>query len=202
MYGLKQSPRNFFLHLKEKLEVCGFEQSLADRCLFISPKVICLVYVDDTLLYAEDMRDIDEAIKAIEASGMHLEVEDDVAGFLGVLIDRKQDGTIHMTQVGLTDRIIKALNIGDLPIKRTPAEYGCLGKNEFGDPPQGTYSYPSVIGMLQYLQGHSRPDITMAVSQCARYARAEATARGCTGTNWSRDQEQGIDIQSKTKRGH
>jgi hypothetical protein len=72
------------------------------------------------------MEDIDVAIRAIEDAGMHLEVEDDVAGFLGVLIDRKSDGTIHMTQTGLTDRIIKALNIGDLPMKRTPAEYGCL----------------------------------------------------------------------------
>jgi hypothetical protein len=27
----------------------------------------------------------------------------------------------------------------------------------------------TVIGMLQYLQGHSRPNITMAVSHCARY---------------------------------
>ncbi len=102
---------------------------MADQCLIISGKVVCLVYVDDTLLYVENnMEDIDLAIKAIEDAGMHLEVEDDVAGFLGVLIDRKDDGTIHMTQTGLTDRIIKALNIGDLPMKRTPAEYGCLGK--------------------------------------------------------------------------
>jgi hypothetical protein len=95
-----------------------------------------------------------------------------MAGFLEVLIDREEDGTIHMTQTGLTGRIITALNIGNLPIKQTPAEYGCLGKNEFGDPPQSTYSYMSVIGMLQYLQGHSRPDITMAVSQCSRYTHA------------------------------
>jgi hypothetical protein len=172
LYRLKQSPQNVFLHLKEKLEECGFEQSMADQCLFISGTVVCLVYVDDTLLYAEDMEAINVAIKAIEDAEMHLEVEDDVAGFLGVLIDRKDNGTIHMTQLGLTGQIIKALNIGDLPIKRTPAEYGCLGKNEFGDPPQGTCSYMSVIGMLQCLQGHSRPDITMAVSQCSRYTHA------------------------------
>jgi hypothetical protein len=172
LYGLKQSLRNFFLHLEEKLEECGFEQSMADRCLFISGTVVCLVYVDDTLLHAEDMGDIKVAIKAIEDAGMHLKVKDDVASFFGVLIDRKDDRTTHMTQAALTDRIIKALNIGDLPIKRTPAEYGCLGKNEFGDPPQGTYSYMSVIGMLQYLQSHSRLDITMAVSQCSRYTQA------------------------------
>jgi hypothetical protein len=39
---------------------------------------------------------------------MELEEEDDVAGFLGVDIKdrREQDGTIKMTQVGLTKRII------------------------------------------------------------------------------------------------
>ena len=31
------------------------------------------------------------------------------------------------------------------------------------------YNFASVVGMLQYLQGHSRPDITFAVSQVARY---------------------------------
>jgi hypothetical protein len=35
LYGLKQSPQNFFLHLMEKLEECGFEQSMADQYLFI-----------------------------------------------------------------------------------------------------------------------------------------------------------------------
>jgi hypothetical protein len=41
-----------------------------------------------------------------------------------------------------------------------------------GDPTQATYSYATVVGMLQYLQGHSRPDITFAVSQCARYTHS------------------------------
>jgi hypothetical protein len=169
LYGLKQSPRNFYNFLKAKLEFVGFTQSDSDQCLFISEKVVCLVYVDDTLLFAKDMKDIDDIIAALEAAGMELEVEDDVAGFLGVHIDRRDDGTIHLTQKGLIARIIQALNIGDLPSKRTPAELGCLGSDPEGDPPASTYSYPSVIGMLQYLQGHSRPDITFAVSQCARW---------------------------------
>ena len=53
LYGLRQSPRNFFLFLKSKLEAIGFEQATeVDPCLFISDKVICLVYVNDTLLFA------------------------------------------------------------------------------------------------------------------------------------------------------
>jgi hypothetical protein len=49
LYGLKQSPSNFFLHLKGKLEKVGFTQSENDPCLFMNDKVIFIVYVDDTL---------------------------------------------------------------------------------------------------------------------------------------------------------
>jgi hypothetical protein len=87
LYGLKQSPRNFFLFLKGNLEAMGLQQSEADPCLFVNDKVICLVYVDDTLFIAKEMSDIDDLIQDLEKT-MVLEVEDDAAGFLGVHIDR------------------------------------------------------------------------------------------------------------------
>ena len=53
LYGLKQSPRNFFQHLKGKLEAVGLRsQDHVDPCLFMSDKVIVLVYVDGTLFYS------------------------------------------------------------------------------------------------------------------------------------------------------
>ena len=171
LYGLKQAPRNFFQHLKGKLEKVGFTSNIAvDPCLFISDKVICLVYVDGTLLYSPKEEYIDEIIQKLREEEMELEVEDSVAGFLGVHMERNEsDGSIKLTQKGLTKRIVEALNIGDLPIKHTPAGRDPLVKDPDGDPPDATYGYSSVIGMLQYLQGHSRPDITFAVSQCARF---------------------------------
>ena len=171
LYGLRQSPRNFFLHLKSKLEACGFRQSDADACLFISDTVICLVYVDDTLFFATDQSHIDTVLNKLrDIHDMELEEEDDVAGFLGVHIKRNEDdGSIELTQTGLTKRVVEALGVETLPIVQTPAAYGALPADKDGDPPQGTYNYASVVGMLQYLQAHSRPDITFAVSQCARY---------------------------------
>jgi hypothetical protein len=50
IYGLRQSPQNFFQHLKGKLENAGqVSNPELDPCLFVSDKVICLVYVEDTL---------------------------------------------------------------------------------------------------------------------------------------------------------
>jgi hypothetical protein len=176
LYGLKQSPRNFFLHLKAQLEAVGLESNPdIDPCLFVSDKVICLVYVDDTLFFSPKQEYIDEVIQKLKMDrNMDLEIESDVSGFLGVHVDRKDDGTIHLTQKGLTDRIVDALNVGSLPSVRTPAApKQTLPSHELdGDPPQGFYSYPSVIGMLQYLANHSGPDISFAVAQCARYTHS------------------------------
>ncbi len=171
LYGLKQSPRNFFLHLKSKLESIGFTNNEElDPCLFVSPNVICLVYVDDTLFYSRRVEHIDEAIERLRNADMELEVEGSVAGFLGVHIERDSvNNTITLTQVGLIKRIIDALGLESSPIKYTPAAATPLVKNVDGDPPNGHYNYASVIGMLQYLHSHSRPDITFAVSQCAWY---------------------------------
>jgi Reverse transcriptase (RNA-dependent DNA polymerase) len=168
---LKQAPRNFFLHLKSKLEAVGFRlQEDLDACLFISDKVICLVYVDDTLFYAPKVEYIDEVIELLKKEGMDLEVEGEVLGFLGVHIERNViEGTISLTQKGLIKRIIEALEVGGLPIKKTPATAEPLIKDEDGEEPSGTFNYASVIGMLKYLQNHSRPDITFAVSQCAMF---------------------------------
>jgi hypothetical protein len=173
LYGLKQSPRNFFLHLKENLEACNFYNPSPDTdpCLFVTPKVICVVYVDDTLLWSVKSEWIDEAIAQLQTRGMKLEIEDSVAGFLGVHIERNQtDGSIKLTQVGLIKRIIAALGVEHDPIVHTPTTLNPLVKDEDGDPPDGKFNYASVIGMLGYLQSNSRPDITFAVSSAARFS--------------------------------
>jgi hypothetical protein len=94
------------------------------------------------------------------ASGLSLEAGDDIAGFLGVLIEHRGDRTILLTQPGLTQRIAKALEIDHLPPKRTPANHGALGKDEDDEATHGEYSY---------LQGHNRSDTNFAANQCTRF---------------------------------
>jgi hypothetical protein len=65
LYGLTQLPRNFFLRHKAKLEKVGFTQSENDPCLFMNDKVICIVYVDDTLFYSPKESYIQEAIETL-----------------------------------------------------------------------------------------------------------------------------------------
>ena len=100
-----------------------------------------------------------------------LDEEDDAAGFLGVTMCKTEEGFMELKQTGLIDRILEALGLDSklATNKWTPAEATPLSKDEDGEGPQGAFSYSSVVGMLLYLSGHSRPDIAYAVNCCARY---------------------------------
>jgi Reverse transcriptase (RNA-dependent DNA polymerase) len=123
LYGIKEAPRNFFMYLKANLEWIGFKsQTDLDPCLFVSDKVICLVYVEDTLFYSPKESWIDKVIQQLKDTSMDLAVEGEVAGFLGVHITRDtSNNSISLTQPGLINRIINAVRVQHLPIKHTPA---------------------------------------------------------------------------------
>ena len=47
---------------------------------------------------------------------MSLEEEDDVSGFLGVLVKHSNtDGSVALTQEGLSKRVVEAMNLGSRP---------------------------------------------------------------------------------------
>ena len=174
VYGIKQAPRNFFKYLKKHLRGQGLIQSDHDPCLFIGAKVTVIVYVDDILFFAENDDDINIVIANLQKQDIQIRREGTAEGFLGVAVERYQeDGKlkIKLTQEGLAKRVVEALGLcNNYSTKMsTPAEAGPLPKDTDGDPPAGTFNYGSVIGMLLYLCGHSRPDIAFAVHQCARY---------------------------------
>jgi len=65
LYGIKESPINFFNFIKGKLEHAGFESQSDVEIVFILDKVICLVYVDNTLFFSPKEECIDEAIETL-----------------------------------------------------------------------------------------------------------------------------------------
>ena len=174
LYGMRQSPRNFYRYFKDKLQAQGLLASDLDPCLFIGDKVIAVLYVDDVLLYARDDADIDSLLEALRASGIAIRREGSAEGFLGVTVERTETASgssITLTQAGLTKRIIEALGLCShfSTSISTPAEAAPLPKDANGAPAAESFNYAAVVGMLLYLSGHSRPDIAFAVHQCARY---------------------------------
>jgi hypothetical protein len=112
---------------------------------------------------------IDDLIDALKKEEVALHKEGTAEGYLGV--DIKRDGNqITLQQKGLTQRVIEALGLDSKTSTpcNTPAKTAALGKDVDGDNASGHINYLSVIGMLLYLE-HSRPDISFATHQCARY---------------------------------
>ena len=54
--------------------------------------------------------------------------------------------------------------------KSTPVTKPLLHKDKDADSRVRSWNYRSAIGMLNYLQASTRPDIAMAVHQCARFS--------------------------------
>ena len=133
------------------------------------------MYVDDILMWSTDVDNIYALGESLRELGVELEEEGDAAGFLGVKLTRVE-GTkqLVMTQEGLITRILEALGLdnGTATPKNTPCIKAPLSKDVNGDPVTGAFNYPSVVGMLLYLAGHSRPDISYAVSCAARFCFA------------------------------
>lgn len=134
--------------------------------------MMVIVYVDDLLIYARDQSMIDSFILSMQQDDICLRREGTAEGYLGIDI-KTVNGQLHLTQSGLSQRILSALGLNKYSNScTTPADTSPLPKDVDGDPASGTINYASVVGMLLYLSGHSRPDLSFAVHQCARYTFA------------------------------
>lgn len=173
LYGVKQAARNWYLHLQKGLHGRGFKQSKIDPCLFIRHDCIIVVYTDDCLFFAKDDKTITDLCKCLSTEFL-LKDEGDIENFLGINITHKLDDdgsvTITMTQSGLIDQILEDVGlVGDKVLqKKTPAREVLL-PHPTAAPFDAEWSYRSIIGKLNFLAQNTRPDISMAVHQCARF---------------------------------
>jgi len=173
LYGSKFAPRNWYLHLRKILLELGFKESAVDPCLLYKENMIMVLYVDDAGIAAPNRQLIDELIQQLRDRGLDLDIEGDFNSYLGIGIEEFPDGSRNMTQKGLTKKIIEATKLTDCKPNWTPASTVALGSDPDGAPyDHSQFSYSSVVGMLLYLANNTRPDISFAVSQVARYTHS------------------------------
>ena len=173
IYGQKQAGRVWNKHLVRKLKSVGFKQSAIDECVFYRGKSIYVLYTDDSILAGPDNEELDQIIKDMQEAKLDLTVDGDICDFLGVRIEKTPDGTIHLTQPHLIDQILKDLRLTKENVvpKHTPALVNTiLRRFTDSEPFDGHFNYRSVVGKLNYLEKSTRPDISYAVHQCARFA--------------------------------
>ena len=173
VYGQKQAGRVWNKYLVNKLtKELKFVQSQTDECVFYRGTTMYVLYTDDSILAGPDEKEIDQIIQEMKLAKLDITVEGGLEDFLGINIDRRKDGTIHLTQPHLIDQILKDLRLDDenVTTKDTPASSSkILRRHTDSEAFDGSFNYRSVIGKLNYLEKGSRSDISYIVHQCARF---------------------------------
>jgi Reverse transcriptase (RNA-dependent DNA polymerase) len=171
LYGLSVAPRLWYQHLLKALTSFGFRQCANDPCLLYTSSMLIVVYVDDLGIAYSDPNDLDKLFEALDAQKLSFTKEGSFTDFLGIKFERDEmTGTLTLTQKGLINKILEAAQMSDCKPNWTPTTLTALGTDPDGPPMTDPWNYRSIIGMLLYLSTNTRPDITFAVSQAARFS--------------------------------
>jgi len=132
--------------------------------------MLLILYVDDAGIAAPERKHILDFVEELRQMGFDLDIEGEFSSYLGIKIEELPDGSRCMSQPGLIDKIIKTMGMEKCNPNKTPATQVALASDPDGKPfDQSMWSYPSIVGMLLYVSNNTRPDITYAVSQVARF---------------------------------
>lgn len=173
LYGTSFAPMLFNKCVDEALQKYGLVASKHDPCLYTKPGVMVCLYVDDLCMSFKDPKEKDVFLRKMREYGFTLTMDDTIGAFLGIQFETLKDGAIHMSQPALIEKVIKSSGMEGCCTRGTPAAPNQpLGKDPDGAPMDEKWAYNSIIGQLLYLSNNTRPDITFAVSQVARFTHS------------------------------
>ena len=166
LYGLADASYTWFQKLTEGLESEGFVKLEVDQCVFMRGDCVILVYVDDMIALSKNAKVIDCLVENLKNKNYILTDEGPLTKYLGVDVKENQGGGFELKQTFLIQRIIDLLGLEGDSVhnsKPTPAVRPLLHKDIKGEQRKNRWNYRKAIGMLTYLQGTTRPDISMAL---------------------------------------
>ncbi len=151
----------------------GFVQTSSDPCLYISSKeelFIIAIYVDDILLATKSKKRM-ENVKSMLAAQFEVKDLGDSQYLLGVsIIQNHTEKSVWIGQPTYTLNVLEKFGLKDAKSVATPVCTGSkLAKATEKDELVDEQLYQSAVGSLQYLSTMTRPDITFAVSNIAKY---------------------------------
>lgn len=171
LYGLKQASRCWNHKFTSFIEEFGFTACTSDPCVFVKASgddtTILAIYVDDGIIVGNKKRNIDRVIQHLQC-----QFEVKIVGigcFLGMQIDRMDNGSIFVHQSGYARKVLQRFNMEDCKPVSTPSDPNQkLTKcDEAIDDER--FPYRQLIGSLMYLATATRPDICYALGMVSRY---------------------------------
>ena len=173
IYGQVQAGRVWNKFVTDKLKSIGFNQSRWDPCVFWKGQVLYILYTDDSLLAGAKEEEIEDTVQQIKGTGLKITEEGTIDDFVGVHIKRTTEGCFELSQETLIKSILKDLHLDQesTTSKATPAKVNEVMHAHLDSPEHDEhFHYRSVIGKLNFLEKATRPDISYATHQCARFS--------------------------------
>jgi len=184
IYGLKQSPRQWYQRLTGFLLPLGFVTANFDSCVLIHKdyQLIVAIYVDDITLAGPDRPQRDNLKKLLKEE---FEFSDlgPLTWLLGIQVEWQED-SVTLSQRTYIDQLLvrfgmNACNPISLPLD--PNKFKYLLQAQDGDNLADISQYQQIVGSLMYLVIGTRPDLAFTVSALSAYS----TTYGYTKTGAS-----------------
>jgi hypothetical protein len=143
-----------------------------DECVFYREKMIYTLYTNDSILAGPDKKEIQQVITDLKAAKLNITEEGDLEDFLGVQIEQKKDGLVHLTQPHLIDQILKVLRLDQESVttKNVPTSSSkILKRHSNSEAFYNSFNYKAVIGKLKYLKKTTQSNVSYITHQCARF---------------------------------
>ena len=174
LYGLKQSPREWYYTLRDFLESKGFKHTESDHSLFVNRKtrVIASVYVDDIQIYGPKGSKHVTALKEDLHKRFAMTDLGASMAYLGMEIQRNRlRRTVRVTQTAYLRKVLSRFGMTACASAPTPMVAGTQLEEEVVDKATTavTREYQSMVGSLMYPMIQTRPDICYAVTILSRY---------------------------------
>ena len=159
--------------LDSQLKAMGFAQTTSDPCRYVSTEgemFVIAVYVDDIVLAGKSGRKMSE-VKSLLASRFDVKDMGALHYFVGVkIVQDHATGSIWIGQPAYTENILQKFGMESAKPVSTPVDTGSkLVKTTEECESVDPTLYQSAVGSLLYLSMGTRPDITYAVSNVARF---------------------------------
>ena len=170
LYGLKQAPRLWFEDINGYLLSIGFRQSAEDTNLYLQPGILLILYVDDLLIAYDGNKGKGQEVKRLLQAKYKMCDLGAAKRFLGIEIERGEDGSISICQRTYIDTILKRFGQQDAKSAKTPLDHQVdLANTNCEDKTANRKEYLSIVGSLMYAALGSRPDIAFSVTALSRY---------------------------------
>ncbi|KAI1000192.1 hypothetical protein K3495_g8007 [Podosphaera aphanis] len=171
IYGLKQSPREWYFRLIEYIKPLGFISSEFDPCVLLhsSGNLIAAIYVDDIVLFGEQGALMEDTVNLLKSE---FKVNDmgTLHWLLGIQIGYIKNGSITLSQTAYIDRILNRFSMNDCNSTTTPLENNQrLMAADDGEPRVDAKPYQQIIGSVMYLATGTRPDLAYTITHLSQY---------------------------------